>query len=134
MSKTKITRLFVGSVLAVAGGVTVGLGALLVAIARGVVRLGGPDVIKLDDGALAGLLVWLAIASLVVAVGAVGAVASWVGALLNTFRLDDRTWFALLLVLGLCSFGWLAMAAYVLAGPDGTAQGTGRAVATARQP
>jgi hypothetical protein len=49
-------------------------------------------------------------------------IASWVGALLNTSRLDDKTWFVVLLVLGLVSAGWVAMIAYVLAGPDGTAQ------------
>jgi hypothetical protein len=31
-------------------------------------------------------------------------------------------WFVVLLVLGLVIAGWVAMIAYVLAGPDGTAQ------------
>jgi hypothetical protein len=52
----------------------------------------------------------------------VAAIAAWVGALFNTARLEDKTWFAALLVLGLVSLGWVAMTAYVLAGPDSTAR------------
>jgi hypothetical protein len=48
--------------------------------------------------------------------GAIAAVLSWIGALLNTWQLEDKTWFAALLVLGLLGFGVLAMIAYVLGG------------------
>ena len=36
----------------------------------------------------------------------------------------DKTWFVLLLVLGILSFGLVAMIAYVIAGPDGTRRPT----------
>ena len=75
---------------------------------------------------MAGTLTWLVVGLVAIAAGAVAAIASWIGALLNTFRLDDKTWFVSLLVLGLCSFGWLAMAAYVVAGPDSTKPGVAR--------
>ena len=42
------------------------------------------------------------------------------GALLNTSQLDSKTWFLVLLLLGIFNFGLFAMIAYVLAGPDGT--------------
>jgi len=45
---------------------------------------------------------------------------AWIGALINTVAIDDKTWFVLLLVLGLLSFGLIAMIAYVIAGPDST--------------
>ena len=51
---------------------------------------------------------------------------AWIGALLNTARIADKVWFVLLLVLGLFSFGFIAMIAYVIAGPDGTLEPTGR--------
>jgi hypothetical protein len=54
--------------------------------------------------------------------GFIGGLVSWIGALLNTSLLEDRTWFILLLVLGIFSFGLIAMLAYVIAGPDGTRQ------------
>ena len=46
---------------------------------------------------------------------------SWIGALLNTWRLESKTWFAVLLLLGIFNFGFFAMIAYLIAGPDGTA-------------
>ena len=51
--------------------------------------------------------------------GFIGGLVSWIGALLNTAALDDKTWFIVLLVLGLFSFGLIAMIAYVIGGPDG---------------
>jgi hypothetical protein len=45
---------------------------------------------------------------------------SSLGALLNTVRLEDKTWFLGLLMLRLISVGWLAMVAYLLAGPGAT--------------
>ena len=62
------------------------------------------------------------IAALAVIGGLIGGLVSWIGALLNTSRLEDKTWFIVLLVLGLVSFGLVAMIAYVIAGPDGTEQ------------
>jgi hypothetical protein len=73
-----------------------------------------------DGDGIVGTLVWLIVASLAVAAGTLAAIASWIGALLNTVQLEDKTWFVVLLVLGLFSFGWVAMAAYVFAGPDAT--------------
>ena len=49
---------------------------------------------------------------------------SWIGALLNTWRLDSKTWFAVLLLLGIFNLGFFAMVAYLIAGPDGTASPT----------
>jgi hypothetical protein len=120
MSKTTITRLFVGAVLAVVIGLVVALAALVTALAAGAVAIGGPTVITVNGTAIAGTLGWLVLGAVAIATGALAAIASWIGALLNTVQLQDKTWFFALLVLGLCSFGWLAMAAYVLAGPDAT--------------
>ena len=39
---------------------------------------------------------------------------SWIGALLNTAELEDKSWFLLLLVLGLLRFGIVAMLAYIV--------------------
>jgi hypothetical protein len=64
-------------------------------------------------------MVGLAIVAVFAIVGGLaGGLVSWIGALLNTAQLDDQTWFIILLVLGLFSFGIVAMIAYVIAGPD----------------
>jgi hypothetical protein len=71
------------------------------------------------------------VAALAMIAGFVGGLVSWIGALLNTSQLEDKTWFVLLLVLGLFSFGLVAMIAYVIGGPDGSrpeAQRTHQAV------
>ena len=43
---------------------------------------------------------------------------AWVGAVINTAGLKDKTWFIILLVTGLLSFGFIAMIIYLIAGPD----------------
>jgi hypothetical protein len=118
VSKQVITRLFVGALLTLLVGILIVFGAVLVALADGVISIGGPSGVTVRTDALAGMVMWLFLASIVILAGSVAAIASWIGALLNTARLADKTWFIVLLVLGLASFGWLAMIAYVFAGPD----------------
>jgi hypothetical protein len=121
MSKSSITRLFAGAIAAVAVGLIIGIAGVVWALANGAIVIDGSQVVTLNGGPFAWAIAALIVASLVVAAGTLAAIASWVGALLNTSRLDDKTWFVVLLVLGLVSLGWVAMIAYVFAGPDSTA-------------
>ena len=107
MSKPTITRLFVGAIVAVTAGLMLVLAAVWAAVASDLVVT----------------VALVIVGSLAMLTGAVAGVVSWIGALLNTAQLEDKTWFVSLLVLGLFSAGLLAMAAYVLAGPDGTSRG-----------
>ena len=120
MSKSTVSKLFIGAALTMVVGVVVAIVVALAAIADGTVTFGGPDFVAIDGGAFAGTVVWLILAGLAITGAIVAGIVSWIGALLNTVQLEDKTWFIILLVLGLFSFGWLAMIAYVLAGPDGT--------------
>ena len=126
MSKKQITWLFVGAVVALVVGAVVALVTTVAALANGTISFGGPQVVTVDGPALQGVLGWLFIAAAVMLGGSIAAVASWIGALSNTFRLEDRTWFVALLALGVFSLGWLAMLAYLVAGPDSTAPGAAR--------
>jgi hypothetical protein len=121
-SKTKITRLFVGGIVAIVAGNALMAAVAVVAFIGGGVQFGGPTVVSVNLGSLAGPLGLAAMASAVIAAGSIAAVGAWLGALLNTWRLDDKTWFGLLLILGLVSLGLVAMIAYVIAGPDSTLQ------------
>jgi uncharacterized membrane protein len=67
-------------------------------------------------------VVVIGVAVLAVVGGLIAGLVAWIGALLNTANLEDKTWFVLLLVLGVFSFGLVAMIAYVIAGPDGSAR------------
>jgi hypothetical protein len=127
MSKRTVTRLFVGAVVAVAVGLVLGIAALSAALASDAVDLGGSDVIDVNGGSGAWTALGMVIVgSLVILGGTVAAVVSWVGALLNTWQLEDKLWFASLLALGLLGFGVVAMIAYLVAGPDGTEQSVAR--------
>jgi hypothetical protein len=119
MSKLTVTRLFIGAAVAFVMGLVLGLVTVVVALANGVVTIGGADAVAVDGEAVGGIVVWLVVATLLVGGGTLLAIVSWIGALFNTARLEDKTWFIVLLVLGLASFGWVGMIAYVVAGPDG---------------
>ena len=134
MSKTTITRLFIAANVAMVVGVVLAFATVIAALAAGVVAIGGPDVVTIDGDAFVGALGWLLLAGLIAAAGAVAAVVSWIGALFNTSQLEDKTWFVALLALGLFSFGWVAMVAYVVAGPDGdTGSASDHGIAIANQ-
>ena len=129
MSKSTVTWVFLGSVVAVVAGAILAFAAVLVAYANGAFVMSGPDVIGVQATPMAWTIVGLGIvAALAMVAGFIGGLVSWIGALLNTAKLEDKTWFIVLLVLGLFSFGLVAMIAYVLAGPDG-ARDTGARIA-----
>jgi hypothetical protein len=120
VSKSLVTRLFVGSIVAVVAGLVLGLAAVIVAYNGGAFVMNGPDVTGIHSTPFAVSMVVLALACIVAIIGgAITGLVSWIGALINTAELDDKTWFVLVLVLGLFSMGFIAMIAYVIAGPDG---------------
>lgn len=123
MSKTTITRLFGAAIALVVVGLAIGIVAVVTALANGAVEIGGPGFVTINGGPFAGAVVALVVASLVGGAGALVAIASWLGALWNTWQFEDKTWFAGLLVLGFASLGWIAMVAYVAKGPDSTLAG-----------
>lgn len=121
MSKATIVRTFIGSVVAVVAGLLLAFVAVWIAYANGVFVMNGPDVVGVQATPFAWSMVGVAVVACLAMVGGfIGGLVSWIGALLNTAQVEDKTWFILLLVLGLLSFGLVAMIAYVIAGPDGT--------------
>jgi hypothetical protein len=127
MSKKNVTRLFVGAIVAVSAGLVLGIAAMWAALASDAIDVGGSDVIDVTGGSGAWTALGLVIVgSLAILGGTLAAVVSWIAALLNTWQLEDKAWFASLLALGLLGFGVVAMIAYVVAGPDGTKQSVAR--------
>ena len=121
MTKPTITKLFVGGIIAVIAGIVLVTFTVLWAFATGGFVLNGPDVVGINGSAFSWGIVGIIVASgFVILGGAIAGLVAWIGALLNTVQLEDKTWFVLLLVLGLLSFGFVAMIAYVIAGPDST--------------
>ena len=120
MSKTTVTRLFIGSLIAVAAGSVLFVAAIWGAIANDVFVMAGPDIVGIHGSALGWSFLGLAlVGGLAVAGGAIAGFVSWIGALSNTWQLESKTWFAVLLLLGIFNLGFFAMIAYLVAGPDG---------------
>jgi hypothetical protein len=128
VSKGTVTRVFLGSVAAVVAGAALAFAAVWIAYANGAFVMSGPDVIGVQSNPAAWTLLGLGIvAALAMISGFIAGLVAWIGALLNTAQLEEKTWFILLLVLGLFSFGLVAMIAYVIAGPDGVKQSAAQA-------
>jgi hypothetical protein len=134
-SKTTITKLFGRGLLAIVGGFLLSFTAVWISAANGGFVLNGPDVGGIQGTVFGWSMFTIAILGLFVAAcGALAHMVSWIGAVLNTYQLEDKTWFAVLLVLGVFSFGFVAMVVYVMAGPDGTAVPPKRPISTTPLP
>jgi hypothetical protein len=121
MSKAIVTRFFIGGMLAVLAGATLAVATVWLAIANEVFVMDGPDIVGLSGSPFGVALVGLGIlgAAMMLA-GFIAGLVSWIGALLNTARIANKAWFIALLLSGIFSLGFIAMIAYVVAGPDGT--------------
>jgi hypothetical protein len=121
MSKPTITKVFFGSLIAIVGGVFVMAAGFLLSLGDVSVVTSGQQVTSVEVSSRGtAMLVVAAAGILAIVAGAIGQLVAWIGAVVNTFHLDDKLWFVLLLVLGLLSFGFVAMLVYVIGGPDGT--------------
>jgi hypothetical protein len=124
MTKSTVTRLFIGAVIALLVGITLAAITASLAIANDVLIMDGNRVVSIREAAVDLPLVVLGVVTAVaLASAAVLGLASWIGALVNTSRLDSKAWFIALLLLGIFNFGLIAMIAYLIAGPDGTKAG-----------
>jgi hypothetical protein len=125
MSKATVTRLFIGSLIAFGTGAIVAIAAVLIALASDVILMAGGDIVGIRGSAAAWILIGLGIVGTVAMMGGlISGLVAWIGALLNTWQLESKTWFAVLLLTGIFNFGFIAMIAYVIAGPDGTMTAT----------
>lgn len=131
MAKSTIVRTWVGGLIAFAAGLFLAALSIGLMLAYGgtftpAASGSGYDFVPSPDG-----FFWLTVGGIVAggvlaSIGGIVQLVAWVGALLNTYQLADKAWFAVLLIGGLLGFamgivGLVTMAVYVLAGPDGVA-------------
>lgn len=125
MNKATVTRFFIGGVVAVGAGAILAIAAVWIAIANGAFVMNGPDIAGIRGSASAWSLIGLALVGAIAIMGGlIAGLVSWIGALLNTSQRESKTWFIVLLLLGIFNLGILAMIAYVTAGPDSTTTAT----------
>jgi hypothetical protein len=120
MTKSLIVELFWGSLIGLVAGLVLMAVSCGLAISNDIFVMDGPDVTGIKSGALPWTLLGLmGLALLILLFSAVAHFVAWIGAVLNTANLPDKTWFVVLLVVGLLGFVFIATVAYVIAGPDG---------------
>jgi len=144
MTKSTITKSWIGGLAVFAAGIIVaGVGVF------GMLAYGGtftqvPGSSNYDFTPTINGFFWTTV-GLIVAGGVVGLIGSlvqlvaWIGALVNSYALPEKTWFLVLLLGGLLSFafapiGFAAMVAYVVAAPDSTPYCQVRVPAAGPQP
>ena len=129
MAKRSITRLWLAGLIALAAGLLVGGLGIGFMLAFGGTYTPAPSGSGYDfapriDGFFWAMVSLMIVGFAVAAAGGIAQLAAWIGALVNTYQLQDKTWFVVLLVGGLLGLafglvGFATMVAYLVAGPDG---------------
>ncbi len=140
MNKPTITRIWLGGLIVLAVGLVVGGVGLGLMLAYGgqytpTTPGNGYEFVPTLDA-----FFWTTIGVMITgfalaAAGAVTQFAAWIGAVVNTYQLEEKTWFWVLLAGGLLGLVWgifpfATMVAYLVAGPDGTLSPSSRSVTT----
>ena len=119
MPKRTVTRIFVAGLVAMAGSLVLLFTAGGLAYANNVFVMDGPDVVGVRGTPFGWWMLGLAAVAALTLIGAlIAQFVAWVGAVMNTAQLPEKTWFVVLLVTGLLSFGFIPMIVYLIAGPD----------------
>jgi len=131
MTKSTVTKTWIaGLVMFAVGLVVAGLSVALMVAYGGTFSAAadgsGYDFVPRYDGFFASMVSLIVVGGIAAAIGGLLQLAAWIGSLVNTYRLPDKTWFAVMLAGGVLGFffgllGFAAMVAYVIAGPDGMA-------------
>ncbi len=133
MSKASITRMWIAGLIILVAGLAVGGISLGLMLANGgtwepAASGNGSDFIPTINGFFWTTVGFMIAGFTIAAVGGVIQLAAWIGALVNTYQLEDKAWFIILLVGGLLGLAvgliaFAAMVAYLIAGPDGMPAG-----------
>lgn len=132
MTKSQITKTWIAGLAVFAGGILVAIAGVFMMLAYGgtftqIASNPNNYTFTPNMNGFFWMTVGLIVTGGVIAlIGGIVQLAAWIGGLVNSYQLPDRTWFAVLLLGGLLSFffaliGFAAMIAYVVAAPDGTA-------------
>jgi len=139
MKKSTITKTWLAGVIAIAlGFVTAGIATGLMLAYGGTFTAApsgeGYDYVPTQDAFFWTMVGIIVTGGVVVIGGTIVQFAAWIGALVNSYQLQDKTWFLLNLILGLLGFGLVVMIVYLIAAPDGYEEKQRQAPAPAPRP
>ncbi len=126
ITKTWITGLIVFVAGLIIGGVSLGLMFAYGGVFRPALSGQGQDFYPNLDATFWTTVTFASLGFLVALIGGVIQIVAWIGSLINTYQLQDKSWFAVMLAGGLIGLafslvGLAVMIVYVIAGPDGMA-------------
>jgi hypothetical protein len=144
MTKSMITKTWIGGLACFAAGIVVAMVGVFLMLAYGgtftqVAGTNNYDFVP-DMNGFFGVTVLLIVAGGILGLlGSVVQLVAWIGGLFNSYALPTKGWFLVLLLGGLLSFafapiGFAAMIAYVIAAPDGMPFRQLQASISAQQP
>lgn len=129
MTRATITRMWIVGLVILVAGLLVGGVSLGMMLAFGGHYTPAPTGNGYDFVPTLNGFFWTTVGFMIVgftgaAAGGIVQLAGWIGALVNTYQLEDKAWFIVLLAGGLLGLafgliGFAAMVAYLVAGPDG---------------
>ncbi|HKT36899.1 MAG TPA: hypothetical protein VJR48_00920 [Ktedonobacterales bacterium] len=136
MSKASITRMWIAGLIVLVAGLAMGGISLGLMLANGGTWVpaasgSGSDFVPTINGFFWTTVGFMIVGFTIAVAGGIVQLAAWIGALVNTYQIEDKAWFIILLaggLLGLVSgvIGFAAMVAYLVAGPDGMPAGRAR--------
>jgi hypothetical protein len=144
MTKSLITKTWIGGLAVFAAGIIVAVVGVFLMLAYGgtFTQIAGTNNYNFDPN-INGFF-WVTIGLIVTGgviafIGSIAQFVAWIGGMINSYALPDRTWFAVLLIGGVLSFafaplGFAAMLAYVIGAPDGTPYRKQQTPAITQQP
>ncbi len=145
MTKSMITTTWIAGLVVLAAGLVVAVVgvALMLGYGGSFTQVAGTansyTFVPTLDSFFWSTVVMMSIGAVFAAIGGIVQLAAWIGGLVNSYRLPDKTWFLVLLLGGVFGLafgliGFAAMVAYIIAAPDGHLYGRPEAQIAARQP
>lgn len=124
MRKSTITKTWLGGIVAIALSFIAAAVAIVLMLAYGGTFTSAPngegyDFVPTQDAFFWSMVGIIVTAFFVAAAGVIVQFVAWIGALVNSYQLQDKLWFVLTLILGLIGFGLVMMIVYLIAAPDG---------------
>ena len=130
MTKPTITKTWIAGLAVLAGGLVVAIVGVALMLAYGgtFTQVAGNassyTFVPTLDSFFWTTVVVIVAGGILAGVGGIVQLAAWIGALVNSYRIPDKTWFTVLLVGGVFGLafgliGFAVMVAYVIAAPDG---------------